>query len=129
MAVDDGAARERSTEVVGLSQDHDGVDVALASGETVRARYAVGADGGRSLVRREAGIGFVGPDATRSTLIAAVRVTEELPAAGKVDERGVHGLHDMGDGTVRVVVTEAELGPTTETTLKDLRRELREAVG
>jgi hypothetical protein len=53
-----------------------------------------------------------------------VEVTEELPQTGKVDARGIHGLHPMGDGMVRVVVTEAELGPNTEPTLEDLRREL-----
>jgi hypothetical protein len=62
-------------------------------------------------------------------LIAEVEVTEELPPAGKVDERGIHGLHAMGDGTVRIVVTEAEPGPSTEPTLEDLRRELVEVFG
>ena len=80
-------------------------------------------------MRRAAGIEFVGPDANRSSLIAEVEVTEELPKAGKVDERGVHGLAPMGDGTVRVVLTEAELGPPTAPTLEDLRRGLTEVFG
>jgi 2-polyprenyl-6-methoxyphenol hydroxylase-like FAD-dependent oxidoreductase len=124
-----GVPIQRSVEVTRVEQDDQGVDVHLASGGSLRARYLVGADGGRSVVRREAGIDFVGPDATRSTLIAEVEVTEELPPAGKVDERGVHGLHAMGDGTVRIVVTEAEPGPSTEPTLEDLRRELVEVFG
>jgi len=124
-----GVPIRRSAEVTGVVPDDEGVDVRLASGEPLRARYVVGADGGRSVVRREAGIAFVGPDATRSTLIAEVEVTEELPPTGKVDERGVHGLHPMGDGTVRVVVTEAGLGPSTEPTLEDLRRGLTEVFG
>ena len=124
-----GAPIRRGTEVVGVAPDDEGVDVQLASGESMRTRYVVGADGGRSVVRRTAGIEFLGPDATRSSLIAEVEVTEEVPQTGKVDERGVHGLAPMGDGTVRVVLTEAELGPSTEPTLEDLRRGLVEVFG
>jgi 2-polyprenyl-6-methoxyphenol hydroxylase-like FAD-dependent oxidoreductase len=124
-----GVSIRRSAEVTAVDPSGDAVDVHLASGASLQARYVVGADGGRSLVRREAGIELVGPDATRSTLIAEVEVTEELPPAGKVDERGIHGLHQMGDGRVRVVVTEAELGPPTEPTLEELRRELIEVFG
>jgi 3-(3-hydroxy-phenyl)propionate hydroxylase len=118
----------RSAEVTGVAPDDEGVDVQVASSGSLRSRYVVGADGGRSVVRREAGIEFVGADATRSSVIAEVEVTEELPQAGKVDERGIHGLHPMGDGTVRVVVPEAEPS-TTEPTLEDLRRGLIEVFG
>jgi 2-polyprenyl-6-methoxyphenol hydroxylase-like FAD-dependent oxidoreductase len=124
-----GVPIQRGAEVTGVAPDDEGVDVHLASGASLRARYVVGADGGRSVVRREIGIEFVGPEATRSTLIADVRVTEALPPTGKIDERGIHGLHPVGGGTVRVVVTEAELGPPTEPTLEDLRRELIEVFG
>lgn len=119
----------RSAEVTGVAPDDDGVDVLLASGTSLRARYVVGADGGRSVVRRTAGIEFVGPDATRSSLIAEVKVAGDLSQTGKIDERGVHGLYPMGDGMVRVVVTEAELGPASEPTLDDLRRGLTEVFG
>jgi len=124
-----GVPLQRGVEVTGVAPDDEGVDVQLASGDSLRARYVVGADGGRSVVRRELGIEFVGPDATRSTLIAEVAVPEDLPPTGKVDERGIHGLHPMGDGTVRVVVTEAQLGPPSEPTLEDLRRELIDVFG
>jgi 2-polyprenyl-6-methoxyphenol hydroxylase-like FAD-dependent oxidoreductase len=124
-----GVPIRRSAEVTGVAPDDDGADVLLASGTPLRARYVVGADGGRSVVRRAAGIEFVGPDATRSSLIAEVKVAGELSQTGKVDERGVHGLYPMGDGMVRVVVTEAELGPATEPTLDDLRRGLTEVFG
>jgi 2-polyprenyl-6-methoxyphenol hydroxylase-like FAD-dependent oxidoreductase len=123
-----GVPIRRRAEVVGVAPDDEGVDVRLASGESLRARYVVGADGGRSVVRREVGIDFVGPDATRSSLIAEVQVTEELPR-GKVDERGVHGLHPIGAGRVRALVTEAGLGSATEPTLNDLRRELIDVFG
>ena len=66
-------------EVTGFAQDGSGVDVELADGEPLRARYLVGCDGGRSVVRKAAGIDFPGWDATRSNLIAEVEVTQEPP--------------------------------------------------
>lgn len=117
-------------EVTGFAQDDTGVDVHLADGGRLRASYLVGCDGGRSLVRKVAGIDFPGWDATRSNLIAEVEVTEELPTGARFDETGVHGLHLMDDGkTVRVVTTEQELGPDTEPTLGDLSAALRRAFG
>lgn len=113
-------------EVTGFVQDHTGVDVHIGDGGRLRASYLVGCDGGRSLIRKAAGIEFPGWDPTRSNLIAEVEVTEELPAGARFDETGVHGLHLMDDGkTVRVVTTEYELGPDTEPTLGDLSRALR----
>ncbi|MBY6413805.1 FAD-dependent monooxygenase [Rhodococcus sp. BP-252] len=126
-AEESGVTIRRGIEVTGISQDPDGVAVETLSG-SVRAQYVVGADGGRSTVRRDAGIDFVGPDASRSSLIAEVQVTEKLPDAGKVDERGVHGLHPMGDGVVRVVVTESDIR-RAEPTLDDLRDALTDVFG
>jgi 2-polyprenyl-6-methoxyphenol hydroxylase-like FAD-dependent oxidoreductase len=108
-------------EVTGFAQDVGGVDVRLSDGGSLRARYLVGCDGGRSLIRKTAGIEFPGWDATRSNLIAEVEVTEEPPQGVRHDEAGVHGLHRMEDGrTVRVVVTEQRIGPGGEPTLSDL---------
>jgi 2-polyprenyl-6-methoxyphenol hydroxylase-like FAD-dependent oxidoreductase len=109
------------SEVTGFVQDDTGVDVALSDGGSVRAQYLVGCDGGRSVVRRAAGIGFPGWDATKSNLIAEVEVTGEPPVGMRTDAIGVHGLHRMEDGrTVRVVVTERQLGSADEPTLSDL---------
>jgi 2-polyprenyl-6-methoxyphenol hydroxylase-like FAD-dependent oxidoreductase len=108
-------------EVTGFAQDDGGVDVGLSDGESLRARYLVGCDGGRSLIRKAAGIEFPGWEATRSNLIAEAEVTEEPPQGVHHDEVGVHGLHRMEDGrTVRVVVTEQRIGPGGEPTLSDL---------
>ena len=91
----------------------------------MRARYLVGCDGGRSLIRKQAGIEFRGWDATRSNLIAEVEVSEEPPQGVRHDAIGVHGLHRMEDGrTVRVVVTEQQVGPSSEPTLRDLSEAL-----
>jgi 3-(3-hydroxy-phenyl)propionate hydroxylase len=107
-------------EVTGFAQDATEVDVRLADGE-LRARYLVGCDGGRSLIRKAAGIEFPGWDPTKSNLIADVEMSEEPPQGVRHDARGVHGVHRMGDGsTVRVVVTEQQVGPSSEPTLRDL---------
>jgi 2-polyprenyl-6-methoxyphenol hydroxylase-like FAD-dependent oxidoreductase len=108
-------------EVTGFAQDDTGVDVELSDGRSLRAQYLVGCDGGRSVIRKAAGIEFPGWDATRSNLIAEVEVTEEPPRGIRNDATGVHGLHRMEDGkTVRVVVTEQQLGPGSDPTLRDL---------
>ncbi len=120
----------RGIDVTGLVQDDEGVDLRLASGEAMRARYLVGADGGRSVVRKAAGIGFPGWEATMSAMIAEVEVTEELPAGITYDASGLHGLSFMEDGrTVRVVTGERELGITGEPTLTDLSGNLTEVYG
>ncbi|MFL5851474.1 MAG: FAD-dependent monooxygenase [Solirubrobacteraceae bacterium] len=112
-------------EVTGFAQDDSGVDVGLTDGQSLRAQYLVGCDGGRSVIRRAAGIEFPGWDATRSNLIAEVEVTEEPPQGIRHDAIGVHGLHRIENGrTVRVVVTEQQLGPSSEPTLRDLSEAL-----
>ncbi len=113
-------------EVTGFAQDEDGVDVHLADGGSLRAQYLVGCDGGRSLIRRAAGIEFPGWDPTRSSLIAEAEL-KEGPDQDVLhhDASGVHGLHKMEDGrTFRIVVTEAQIGPGSEPTLRDLRQAL-----
>jgi 3-(3-hydroxy-phenyl)propionate hydroxylase len=72
----------REREVTGFAQDDTGVDVALADGQSLRADYLVGCDGGRSLIRKAAGFAFLGWDPTTSWLIAEVEMTEE-PAWGR----------------------------------------------
>src|SRR3954467_6106789 len=112
-------------EVTGFAQDDTGVDVRLADGEPLRARYLVGCDGGRSLIRKAAGIECPGWDATRSNLIAEAELTEEPPAGVRHDAAGVHGFHRMQDGrTFRVVTTEQRLGRGGEPTLRNLSEAL-----
>ncbi len=124
-----GAPVQRGLEVTGISQDDDGVEVRLASGETMRAQYVVGADGGRSVVRKTAGIDFPGWAATTSALIAEVEVTEDLPAGIRYDADGLHALGFMEDGRTVRVVTSEPVGTTTEPTLSDLSANLTGVYG
>src|SRR3954467_2444547 len=112
-------------EVTGFAQDDTGVDVRLSDGEPLRVRYLVGCDGGRSVIRKAAGIGFPGWDPTRSNLIAEGELPEEPPPGVRHDAAGVHGLHRMEDGkTFRVVTTEQQPGPGSEPTLRELSEAL-----
>jgi 3-(3-hydroxy-phenyl)propionate hydroxylase len=115
----------RKREVTGFAQDDTGVDVALSDGSSLRAEYLVGCDGGRSLVRKKAGIEFPGWDPSLSYLIAEVAMTEE-PAWGiRRDARGVNGLGKMEDGKrVRVVLNEPHVVQAEQPTLDDLRAAL-----
>jgi 2-polyprenyl-6-methoxyphenol hydroxylase-like FAD-dependent oxidoreductase len=118
------------SEVTGFTQDNAGVDVQLAGGESLRAGHLVGCDGGRSLVRKAAGIEFPGWDPTKSNLIAEVELTAEPPPGVRHDATGVHGLSRMENGsTFRVVVTEQQLGSGGEPTLADLSEALTAVFG
>ena len=118
------------SEVTGFAQDDCGVDVALSDGRSLRARYLVGCDGGRSVIRKAAGIEFPGWDPTRSNLIAEVELTEEPPQGARHDATGIHGLSRMEDSrTFRVVVTERQIGPSSEPTLRDLSEALTAVFG
>jgi 2-polyprenyl-6-methoxyphenol hydroxylase-like FAD-dependent oxidoreductase len=122
----------RGRDVTGFAQDDTGVAVELSEGQSLRAEYLVGCDGGRSLVRRAAGIEFPGWDASTSALRAEVEMTEEpetgirrtpsgMHAIGKVEYeiKGGEVIYKKG-GTVGVMLTESQVGNTDEPTLRDL---------
>ncbi len=114
----------RGREVTGFAQDGTGVDVELSDGPSLRADYLVGCDGGRSLIRKAAGIEFPGWDPTTSHLIAEVELAEEPEWGLRRDARGIHSLSRLEDGPVRVMVTEQRFGRTGEPTLRDLSEAL-----
>jgi 2-polyprenyl-6-methoxyphenol hydroxylase-like FAD-dependent oxidoreductase len=131
----------RGFEVTGFAQDDTGVDVALSNGRSLRAQYLVGCDGGRSLIRKAAGIAFPGSDPTTSNLIAEVEMAEEPPLGIHRSALGVHSFgrkqYQIVDGKivyadrgpVGVLVTERHVGPATEPTLRDLSEALIAACG
>src|SRR5213592_691473 len=115
----------RGREVTGIAQDDTGVDVELSDGQSLRAQYLVGCDGGRSLIRKAAGIEFPGWDPTTSSLIAEVEMAEEPEWGLRRDALGIHSFSRLEDGgRVRVLVTEQHVGHTGEPTLRDLSEEL-----
>ncbi|WP_417329501.1 FAD-dependent monooxygenase [Halomonas cupida] len=122
----------RGVEVTGFTQSETGVDIALSDGQSLRAEYLVGCDGGRSVIRKAAGIEFPGWDPTMSSLIAEVELAEVPEWGTREDALGVHGLGRVDyeirngevvyadSGPVRVMVTEAHIGPASEPTLQNL---------
>jgi 3-(3-hydroxy-phenyl)propionate hydroxylase len=82
----------REREVTGFAQDDTSVNVELSDGQSLRAQYLVGCDGGRSLVRKTAGIEFPGWDPTTSSLIAEVEMAEEPDLGIRHDAIGTHAL-------------------------------------
>src|SRR3954468_7916700 len=82
----------REREVAGFAQDDDGVDIALGDGTSVRAQYLAGCDGGRSTIRKCAGIEFAGSDPTMSWLIAEVDWADEPTWGFRNDATGAHGI-------------------------------------
>ncbi len=116
-------ARER--EVTGFAQHDTGVDVELSDGGSLQAEYLVGCDGGRSLIRKAAGIEFPGWDPSVSSLIAEVEMTEEPEFGIRHDENGTQALGRLEDGKrVGVVVSQRYAGQAGEPTLRDLSRAL-----
>lgn len=115
----------RGQDVTGFAQDDTGVDVELARGRSLRAEYLVGCDGGRSVIRKRAGIDFVGWDPSISYLIAEASMSEE-PAWGiRRDARGINGIAKLDDGKrVRVVLNEPHVRQGDAPTLDDLREAL-----
>ena len=112
----------RGREVVGFAQDDTGVDVEISDGQTLRAEYLVGCDGGRSLIRRRTGIDFVGLDPSTSWIIAEVKTTE-VPEVGMRPEGG--GIGPAGDGeSVRAVLIEQRVEHSGDPSLDDLREAL-----
>ncbi|HWL48827.1 MAG TPA: FAD-dependent monooxygenase, partial [Acidimicrobiia bacterium] len=120
----------RGKEVVGFTQDVTGVDVEVSGDTTLRAEYLVGCDGGRSLVRKAAGIDFPGWDPTASYLIAQAEMDEE-PEIGMRPEGGGIGPvnREEGGGPYGIVLLEKRIEHTGEPTLQYLREALVAAYG
>ena len=119
-----GVPTYRGREVTGFTQDGTGVDVAFSSGRPVRALYLVGCDGGRSVIRKAAGIEFPGWDPTTSWLIAEAEMDEQ-PEFGI---RHGGGIGPAEGGLIGVVLEEV-VQRSGEASLEDLRAALVTAEG
>jgi 3-(3-hydroxy-phenyl)propionate hydroxylase len=111
----------REREVAGFAQDAEGVDVRLADGATMRAGWLVACDGGRSAVRRAAGIDFAGWDPTTSWLVAEASMADEPAWGFRHDAVGTHAIGRLEDGRVGLVLTERRLSTADDPTLDDVR--------
>ena len=120
----------RRCEVTNFVQGDNGVEVELADGRSLHAKYLVGCDGGRSLVRKKAGIEFAGWDPSISYLIAEASMTEEPVCGLRHGEKGVNALGKIDDGKrVRIVLIEPQVMHGEQPTLDDLRAALRAVYG
>jgi 2-polyprenyl-6-methoxyphenol hydroxylase-like FAD-dependent oxidoreductase len=102
-----------------ITQDADGVTATFDDGTTIRARYAVGADGIHSVVREQAGIGFQGGAYEESFVLADVRMSGDVPAAEVIlfwATAGLTVVAPLPDGSYRIVapVSDAPESPSVE---------------
>jgi 3-(3-hydroxy-phenyl)propionate hydroxylase len=120
----------RGREVVGFAQDDAGVDVELSADKSLRAQYLVGCDGGRSVVRKAAGIEFPGLDPSTSWMIAEVEMDEQPEIGVRPEGGGIGPVNrEDGGGPFGVVLKEQQVEHADEPTLQDLRDALVVAYG
>ncbi|HEX2297353.1 MAG TPA: rifampin monooxygenase, partial [Pseudonocardiaceae bacterium] len=131
-----GAEIRRGSELIGLSQDEDGVTAELADGTRLRSRWLVGCDGGRSTVRKLLGVGFPGEPARVEALLGEmeVGVPPETVAAVVAEVRKTEkrfGLGPLGDGVYRVLVPAEGVAEdrSVPPTLEEFKRRLRVFAG
>ncbi|MEU8677642.1 rifampin monooxygenase [Streptomyces sp. NPDC048560] len=135
-ALELGTEIRRGCEVVGLSQDDEGVSVELADGTQLRSRYLVGCDGGRSLVRKQIGVDFPGEPATVETLLGEMALDEDPATIEAVVEEVRRtqlrfGAVPLGDGLYRVVVPADGVSEdrATAPVMEDFAKQLRAVAG
>ena len=115
----------RGQEAGHIRQDEQGVEVRLSDGSLLRGDYLVGCDGGRSLVRKAAGIAFPGSEPTISHIIAEAKLSQTPEWGLRHDGLGVHGLSPLPDGSgAGILVSEPQVDPAGEPSLDDLKSAL-----
>ena len=120
----------RSCEVVGFALGDLGVEVELSEGPSLRAAYLVGCDGGRSLVRKTAGIDFPGWGPSISFIIAEAEMDEEPPVGMRPEGGGIGPVdREKGGSPYGVVLRENDPNRTGEPTLADLKERLVDLYG
>jgi 2-polyprenyl-6-methoxyphenol hydroxylase-like FAD-dependent oxidoreductase len=125
-----GVTVRYGSEVSAFAGDEAGVTVELADGGTIRARYLVGCDGGRSMIRKGVGIDFPGAEATMTTLVAEAQMAGDPEFGIRRGPLGVGGIGPMeGEDKLKVVVPEARLESGDNPSLNDLRDALLTVYG
>ncbi|MGU3436432.1 rifampin monooxygenase [Actinomycetes bacterium M1A6_2h] len=135
-ALERGVDLRRGCTVIGLNQHDDGVDVSLADGTSLHARYVVACDGGRSPIRKMLGVAFPGEPSTSDTLLGEMKVTADpktvVDIVTEVRTRNLWvGAGPVGDGVWRIVVPAASVAEdrSTPTTLEEFAQQLRVYAG
>jgi rifampicin monooxygenase len=135
-AIEVGTEIRRGCELVGLSQDDDGVTAELADGTQLRSRYLVGCDGGRSTVRKLVGVGFPGEPTRVETLLGEMEISEppETVSAVVDEVRKTQlrfGAMPLGDGVYRVGVPAEGVAEdrAVPPTLEEFKQQLRATAG
>ncbi|MEW2501126.1 rifampin monooxygenase [Amycolatopsis sp. NPDC047767] len=135
-AIEVGADLRYGHEVVGLSQDDEGVTAELADGSQLRARYLVGCDGGRSTVRKLLGIEFAGDPSRQEWLLGEVELQapadEVLAVMTEVRKTQLgFGAGPLETGGYRLVTPALEVAEdrTRPPTLEELREATRATAG
>jgi 2-polyprenyl-6-methoxyphenol hydroxylase-like FAD-dependent oxidoreductase len=131
-----GVEIRRGCELVGLSQDEDGVSAELADGTQLRSRYLIGCDGGRSTVRKLLGVGFPGEPARNEWLLGEVKVAvpQETLMAVVAEVRKsqlAFGAGPLEDGVYRILVPAEGVAEdrTVPPTLEEVKQQLRVFAG
>jgi 2-polyprenyl-6-methoxyphenol hydroxylase-like FAD-dependent oxidoreductase len=120
----------RGVEVLGCAQNDGAATLELGDGTRMQARYVIGCDGGGSVIRKSAGIGFPGTEATTSNLIAEARFSREPSWGIRRDALGIHGIGKIGEtGLARIVVTEKVVRQGNDATADELSEALVNAYG
>jgi 2-polyprenyl-6-methoxyphenol hydroxylase-like FAD-dependent oxidoreductase len=114
----------RGRGVIDFTQDERGVHVTLSDGSSLRAQWLAGCDGGRSLVRKKAGIDFPGWDASVSYLIAEIETTDEPAWGMRRDALGTYAIAKLGDRRARVVLRDPEVRTGETASIDDVREGL-----
>ncbi|WP_424630417.1 FAD-dependent monooxygenase [Bradyrhizobium sp. SYSU BS000235] len=115
----------RGMEVLDVVDHESAVDIAMSQGANLRASWLVGCDGGRSQVRKSAGIAFPGTEASTSWLIAEVKMTQPPQLGFHETSSGRHAMAMLEDGeTVGVVIAGQDPRATSVPSLHDLARAL-----
>jgi 2-polyprenyl-6-methoxyphenol hydroxylase-like FAD-dependent oxidoreductase len=140
-ALEQGAEIRWGHAIAELTQDDDGVTIGLelatgapsaGAGRTLRARWLVGCDGGRSTVRKRAGIGFPGSAATRWALLGDVELADPASLSFGNHQTARGGVFVIPrPGYVRVITSELTPPANAESpvTLDALRDAMAHVLG